>query len=185
MSLGKNRKRINVKGGGTLQLRELAPNPTDPFSDIGYLVSSKLTDEHTIIELSDERGDFIDAKSGGRKVHWETVLKQSGVDEINLLKNAEGKYYEVYYAVKTANDSLTQEISLCLCKIKPGPVLEFKSATERTIQVTIYALAPAAGVTRTPAAFNVVIHEPYVITEGPVANGSPSDTAGSVAAAIL
>jgi hypothetical protein len=185
MSLGKNRKRINVKGGGTLQLRELAPTPADPFLDIGYLLSSKLTDEHTMIELSDERGDFIDAKSGGRKVHWETVLKQSGIDEINLLKNAEGKYYEVYYSVKTANDSMVQEVSLCLCKIKPGPVLEFKSATERTIQVTIYALAPDANLTRTPAAFNVVQHEPYVITEGITANGAPTDTAAAVATAIL
>lgn len=185
MSLGKSRKRINVKGGGTLQIRELSPNATDVFSDLGYLLSSKLTDEHTIIELSDERGDLIDAKSGSRKVHWETVLKQSGIDEINLLKNAEGKYYDVFYSVKTVNDSLVQEISLCLCKIKPGPVLEFKSATERTIQVTLYALAPDASLTRTPSAFNVALHEPYVVTEGINANGSPSDSAAGVAAAIL
>ncbi|MFI5250798.1 MAG: hypothetical protein ACHQQQ_00075 [Bacteroidota bacterium] len=185
MSLGKNRKRINVKGGGTLQIRELSPNPTDTFSDIGYLVSSKLTDEHTIIELSDERGDFIDAKSGARKVHWETTLKQSGIDEINFLKNADGKYYEVFYSVKTGNDTMVQEISMCLCKIKPGPVLEFKSATERTIQVTIYALAPATTFTRTPSAYNVVAREPYLILEGLSATGVPSDTASSVASAIL
>ena len=185
MSLGKSRRRINVKGGGTLQIRELAPNASDAFFDLGYLLSSKLTDEHTIVELSDERGDFVDAKSGGRKVHWETVLKQSGIDEINLLKNAEGKYYDVYYSVKTANDTLVQEVSLCICKIKPGPVLEFKSATERTIQVTLYALAPDAGLTRTPPAFNIVIHEPYVITEGSTPNGTPTDTAASVAAAII
>jgi hypothetical protein len=185
MSLEKNRQRINVKGGGTLQIRELSPSPIDSFSDIGYLVSSKLTDEHTMVELSDERGDFIDAKSGGRKVMWETVLKQSGIDEINLLKNAEGKYYNVYYSVATSNGTLTQEISIAIAKIKPGPTLEFKSATERTITVIIYCLAPADDFTRTPAAFNVVKHEPYVITEGAVANDVPTDTASDLAAALL
>lgn len=185
MSLGKNRKRINVRGGGTLLLRELSPSPTDTFSDAGYIASSKLTDERDVITTTDERGELVEASTGSRSVRWETVLQQSGADEINLLRNADGKYYEAFYSVKTAGNTLVQEISLPLCRIKPGPVLEFASGAARTMQLTLYALSPKAAYVRTPSAFDVSAGEAYIIVEGTVANGVPVDPAAAVAAAIL
>lgn len=185
MSLGKNRRRINVKGGGTLMLRELSPSPSDTFLDAGYIASSKLIDEHDIITTADEHGDLVQTSSGARSVRWETVLQQSGADEIALLRDAAGKYFEAYYAVPTAGESLVQEISIPLCRIKPGPVLEFAAGSARTLQLTLHALAPAAAFARTPEAFNVTRAVPYTLTESADANGAPSDSASALAAAIL
>ena len=185
MALDRNRGRINVKGGGKFKLREESPTASNSWLDLGWATSLKLVDEHSMVDIIDDGGNFVDSKSGGRKATWEAVLKQSGIDEINLLKNAEGKYYDLYYSVLVANDTLTQEISIPLGKIKPGVVLEFKSATERTLAVQISCLAPKADYVRTPTAFNVTENVPYVITEGAVANDPPTDTASTLATAIL
>ena len=185
MSLGKNRRRINVRGGGTLMLRELSPSPSDTFVDAGYIASSKLIDEHDLITTTDEHGDLVQTSSGSRAVRWETVLQQSGADEIALLRDAAVKYFEAYYTVPTAGDTLMQEISIPLCRVKPGPVLEFAGGTARTLQLTLHALAPHASFARTPAAFSVAKAEPYILTEASEAHGYPTDGAVDLAAAIL
>lgn len=185
MSLGKNRKRINLRGGGTLQIRELSPSPSDQFVNVGYLASSKLMNEHAIITTTDENGNLVETSSGSRTVRWETVLQQTGADEIDLLRNAEGKYYEAYYAVKTGGNALVQEISLPLCRIKPGPVLEFAAGTGRSLQLTLYALAPKGSAVRSPVAYNIGAGEPYILVEGNTANGAPADAAATLATAIL
>ncbi len=174
MALQRSRTRINVKGGGVLKLREISPTQTDTFSDAGYLGGTDLTDEHSILEITEEAGTLVDALSGARKAVIKTTLKQSSIDEINLLKNAVGKYYDLYYYVKLANGSV-QELSAIPCKIKPGPVLSFKSATERVIEVTIYMLAPKASATRTPTAYNVTADEPYVFIENASAQNAPTE----------
>jgi hypothetical protein len=183
MSLGKNRTRVNVKGGGTLKLREMSPTQTDAFSEAGYLGGTDLNDEHSMLEIIDETGNLIDAQSGARKCILTTTLKQSGIDEINLLKNAVGKYYDAYYVVKGSNGTF-QELSMGVCKLKPGAVLKYASATERTIALTIYMLAPKAAATRAPTAFNVVADEPYVLIENAAAVGAPTE-ATTVFAALI
>ena len=183
MALGKDRRRVNVKGGGLLRLREISPSQTDTFSDVGYLGGSGLNDEHSMIEIIDEVGNLIDALSGARKAVFTTTLKQSTLDEINLLKNAVGKYYDLYYYVKLANGSI-QELTAIPVKIKAGPVLEYKSATERTIQVTIYMLAPKATATRAPTVYNVTVDEPYVLIENGSAQGAPTEATSTFATLI-
>jgi hypothetical protein len=184
MALQKSRTRINVKGGGTLKIRELSPSASDTFLDVGYVTSDTLLDEHTMVDSVDDAGNFIDTKSGAQKVTWKAVLKQTSIDEINLLKNAVGKYYDLFYSVVLANGN-TQEFRVWLGKIKPGLVLEFASATERKLELEITALMPKATFTATPTDYNVTAGAYYVVIDNAVAKGTPSDTAATMATAIL
>lgn len=183
MALQKDRSRINVKGGGDLRLRELKPTASDTFLKIGNIKGTDFIDEHTMVESIDDAGNYIDTNSGARKFTIKTVLMQSSADEINLMRNAVGKYYELYYKVRLQNGNY-QEFSIAVGKIKPGMVLAMKSATERDIELEIYGLAPNADLARTPTAYNVTENEPYVFVEGASPTDVPSDTASSVAALI-
>lgn len=174
LALARDRTRISVKGGGLAKIREISPSQVDAFLDLGYLSGSDINDEHNVLEIIDEAGNLIDALSGGQKSYIKTMLKQSSADEINLLKNAAGKYYDFYYYAKL-NNGRFQELTAIPCKIKPGPVLSFKSATERTIEVTIYFLAPKAAATRAPIGYNVTADVPYVLIEGAAATGVPTE----------
>lgn len=185
MALARNRTRQDVNGGGILKLREISPTASDTFLDAGYLGGSDLGDEHSIIKWIDEVGNVINAQSGQREAGIKSVLQQSGIDEINLLKNARGKYYDVYYYKKNLESGLIQELSAGICKLKPGPVISMKSNTQRTLALEIYFLAPKAAFTRTPTDYNIVADEPYVLIENAVAKGVPTDTAATMAAAIL
>jgi len=183
LALSRDRTRINVKGGGLAKIREISGTQSDTFSDLGYLGGSDVNDEHNFMEIIDETGSLIDALSGGQKAYIKTTLKQSSIDEINLLKNAVGKYYDFYYYAKL-NNGRFQELSAIPCKIKPGAVLSFKSATERTIEITIYFLNPKAAATRAPIGYNVVADQPYVLIEGAAATGVPTE-ATSVFATLI
>jgi len=183
MALQKDRIRENVKGGGVLKIREIYPNATNTFSDLGYLNGTDFKDERTENESMDEAGNFINVLTTGQKVTIETVLKQTSIDEINLLKNSEGKYYDLYYSVKLQNGN-TQELSIPLCKLKAGVTLSFKPEA-RTLPLTIYALAPKSDYTRTPTDYNVTVNVPYTLIENATAKGVPTDTASALATAIL
>lgn len=131
MALTRDRKRINVKGGGKLWIRQIFPDSgADTFFDLGYINETDFDDEHNMVESIDETGQYIDTKSGGQKVTWKVTLKQTGIDEINLLKNSDGKYYELYYSVLVANGNY-QEVSIPLAKVLLGPKLKF--AGERSV----------------------------------------------------
>jgi len=184
MSLAKSRTRIFVVGGGEAKVRQISPSASDVFLNIGYLGGTTLNDNFNMMEIVEEAGNLIDVKAGSRVAKLETTLKQSTIDEINLVKNSANIYYDFYYKCPLST-TYVQEISVAICKIVPGPVLEYKNDTERTIKVTIYFLAPAGAFTRTPTAFNVVENVPYVITETASANGAPSDTAATLATAVL
>lgn len=182
MALQKDRRRVNVKGGGILQVREIDPG-TGTFADLGFISDDVFTDEHTMVESIDSKGDYIDTKSGARKVQWTSTLMQTSKEEIDLMRNAEGKYYELYYKV-VLNNANIQEFVIPIARITPGAVLEFKSATQRTIKLTITALAPAAALTRTPTDYNTTIWTPYVLVENAVAVGVPTDAVTVPRAAI-
>jgi hypothetical protein len=186
LALARSRIRQDVNGGGILKAREIYPTASDVWLDLGYLGGTDLGDEHSVIKWIDEAGNVINAQSGQREAGIKSILQQSGIDEINLLKNARGKYYDVYYYKKNLETGTIQEISAAICKLKPGPVLSMKSNSQRTLALEIYFLAPKAAFTRTPAGFNVVADEPYVIAEqASVALGAPTDTAATMAATIL
>lgn len=178
-----DRRRISVKGGGLLQLREIDPTPTTSFSTIGFISATEFLDSHTLVESIDDKGDFIDTKSGARAVSLKTTLMQTTKEEIDWMKNAEGKYFEAYYKV-TLNNGQIQELVMPVCRVKPGVELSFQSATQRTIALEVHVLAPATALTRTPSAYNSAQWVPYVLTEGGSANGAPSDAATVPQAAI-
>jgi len=184
MPLGYDRRAINVKGGGTLQLRVIDPTAQQgAFASVGFIKNDILVDEHGIVESQDSKGDAIDAKSGSQKVKFTSVLMQSSKDEIDLMKDAKDRYYEMYYKAVN-NDATIQEIVAAVCRIKPGIEIAFGAATERNISLEIHFLAPATVLTRTPAAYNTAQWVPYVLTEGAAANGAPTDAATVPQAAI-
>jgi len=186
MALQRDRTRQDVNGGGTLKLRQISPTPSDTFLDVGYLGGTDAEDAHSIIKWIDEVGNVINAQTGQRECGLKGILYQTSIDEINLLKNARGQYFDLYYYKKNLETGKIQEISACISKLKPGPVLSMKANSQRTLALEVYFLAPKAAFTRTPAGFNVVADEPYVIAEqASVALGVPSDTASSLAAAVL
>lgn len=184
MALGKSRLKIAVKGGGTLQIRELYPTPTNSYSDLGYVENDIVLEESDVIDSVDETGLVIQSQSGNKKLTWKSTLLQTGIDEINLLRNADGKYYDLYYSVLLPNGN-TQEFRVWLCKLKPNLNLEFSSGATRKIEVEFTALAPKANFTATPTDYNVVAGKYYVVIENATAKGAPTDTASSMANAIL
>jgi hypothetical protein len=146
------------------------------FASVGFIKDDSWIDEHTLVESQDSKGDAIDAKSGAQKSVWKSVLMQTSKDEIDLMKDAKDRYYEMYY--KTVNNDATiQELVAPVCRIKPGVEIAFAAATERNIALEIHMLAPATALTRTPAAYNTVQWVPYAFTEGAAANGVPTDAA--------
>jgi hypothetical protein len=186
LALARDRTRQDVNGGGLLKVRQISPTPADPWLDLGFLGGTDFGDEHSIIKWIDEVGNVINAQTGQREAGIKSILYQTSIDEINLLKNARGQYFDVYYYKKNLETGKIQEISACCCKLKPGPVLSMKSNSQRTLALEIYFLAPKAAFTRTPIGFNVVADEPYVIAEqASTPLGAPTDTASSLATAVL
>ena len=188
MSLGRVRTRENAKGGGVLWIREISPTASDTFLDLGWLGGTTLDDKQTSIESKDERGDLSIILYSDRTAMLKTILHQVSQDEIDLVNKISNQnaFYDIYYPVLLENGD-TQEISAAICQIKMGVPIEYKAA-QRSLACDIYMLAPAAAFTRTPTAFNVVVSPerlPYVMTTNTVAKGKPSDTASTLATAIL
>jgi hypothetical protein len=176
MALGLSRTRINVKGGGDIQIREINPTPSDTFLSLGSVKDVTFIDEYGMVESIDGAGDYIDTKPGSRHAHVTAMLQQSTKEEIDVMKDAAGKHYEIYYTV-TLNDGSFQEFVAPICRITPGMNLAFASATERTIALDIHFLAPFGILTRTPVSYNTADREPYAVSESSSQIGAPSDAA--------
>lgn len=188
MALLKSRDRVSVKGGGLLKIRQIAPTPSDTWLDVGYLGETNLEDTRNMVESMDERGFTIDYLEGSSAPLIRSTLKQTSIDEINLLKNDSGIYYEVYYYVKTGKGYF-QELDILLAKLKPGPVLQFAAATERTLVLELHMLAVNATgtITRAPTGFNMdtSVNPYYVLVENAAAINAPSDTASAMKTAAF
>ena len=188
MSLGRFRIRENARGGGNLWIRQISPTASNTFLDLGWLGGTTLDDKQTAVESKDERGDLVIVLYSDRTAMLKTILHQVSQDEIDLVNNISNQnvFYDIYYPVVLENGA-TQEISAGLCQIKMGVPIEYKPG-QRTLPCDIYMLAPAAAFTRTPTDYNVVISPeriPYVMITNTVAKGKPTDTASSLATAIL
>lgn len=177
------RKSISVKGGGDLQYRQIDPTPGSSFTSMGYLKQVNLSDQYTMNESRDAAGNVIDYKESGQVLVVKGTLMQTTKTEIDVQRLAKGQYHEFYYYV-LLNNGNTQEFSIPIARLKPGQALDFKMG-ERTIEMEIHALWPAANFTRTPTAYNVTQGVPYVLTEGATPNGAPTDSATTLAAAVL
>jgi hypothetical protein len=188
MALGRVRTRENAKGGGALWIRQISPAASNTFLDLGWLGGTTLDDKQSAVESKDERGDLAIVLYSDRVAMIKTILHQVSQDEIDLVNKISNNnvFYDVYYAALLESGN-TQEISAAICQIKLGVPIEYKSG-QRTLPCDIYMLAPGAAFTRTPSAYNVVVSPerlPYVMTENAVANGKPTDTASSLATAVL
>ncbi len=186
MVIQRNRLRINVKGGGKWYIRQLSPAPSNTLLDLGYIKSTDLNNSHKMVDSEDETGILIDSKSGGQQAEVKFVLQQSSIDEINLLNNANGIYYELYYKNANLANGYVQELSIPLGKIVAGETLKMAAATERTIDVTVKCLAPKADYVRGVTTFNVSENVPFILTETATAQYNTSNTeASAMATAIL
>ena len=188
MALARSRVRINVKGGGILKVEELTSGgAVATMSDLGYLTKVDISDTPGMVESVAADGILVNAQRGSQKVVFKGVLKQTTADEINLLKNASGKFYHVYYQVELSNPTLTyQEFYAPLCIIVPGPTLSFASETERTIEITIIVLAPKGNVTVTPAGFNITLPAIYTLVDtAAAALGQVTTTNGTIYTAAV
>lgn len=179
MALAKARTSINVKGGGLIKIRELHPTATDAWVDIGYLPKTTISDDHTMMEAGDETGLLIDWIDGNQRVKVTGSIMQSNTAEIGLLKNASGKYYELYYYVLLANGYFQEW--LFFGKFKPGFVLEFAAGAIREVPFEFWAFAVPATVTRNPTGWNVTAGDMYVFSEAAAAIAPPVDTAATIA----
>lgn len=185
MGLQKDRTRINAKGGGNLYARQLVSGSTDTaFVNLGQLVSSGLDDSPAMVDSVNEGGELVMTQVGSRKAKWDAVLMQAGIDEINLLRQADGKFYEIYYAVPLKNGN-TQEVVACPVIIVPKVTLAFAAATQRNIPVEIIFLMPKAAYTRNPTDYNNSTPNYYVMIENAVAKGAPVDQVGTVYTAVV
>ena len=185
MSLGRYRTLENAKGGGTLWIRQISPTPSDTFLDIGWIGGTTLDDKQSAIESKDERGDLAIVLYSERICMMKTILHQVGQDEIDLVNKManQNTFYDIYYPV-TLENTYVQEISACLCQVKMGVPIDYKSG-QRTIPCDFYMLAPKGAFTRTPTDWNVVSRAPYMMLTSATAKGKPSDTASSLATAVL
>jgi hypothetical protein len=186
MALARNRTRINVKGGGKLYIREISPTASNTYLDLGYLQSTEFMNDNAMVGEVDEAGVLPDMNQGSQKATLKAVLKQSSIDEINLLNNAAGKYYELYYKNANLANGYVQELSIPIAKLKVGTTLKGASATERQLELEVYALAPKAAYTRGVTAFNVTENVPFILTENATAQFNTSNTeASALATAVL
>ena len=180
---GKDRRQINVKGGGKVYYREIDPTPSNTFIDLGYIKESALNDIYNMIKSIDDAGHKIDNKEAGQEVTFTTKLMQTAKEQIDFQRLAAGKYFDIYIPI-LLNNGYTQEIRFPVARIVPGAKLEFKPV-ERTIDITIDALCPKAAFTATPTDYNVTENVPYIMIENAIAKGAPSDTASSLATAVI
>ena len=180
--MGKNRREINVKGGGYFAYREIDPTPTNGFTLIGFLADSNFDDSYDMIESRDDAGNYIDTKEAGQKPMFISNLLQSSKSVIDFMKNAKDKYFETYYKVQL-NNAQWQEYLFPVCRIIPGVKLEFKPG-ERRIPLSVSVLWPSAALSRTPSGFNTAIGEYYKLVEGSSPLLEPSDVATIPQAAI-
>ena len=183
-ALGKDRKRINVKGGGTWLARELSPTPVDGFSDWGVVESIAVITDAGMIDIMDAAGNALEYISGQNRVGVEVTLMQTTFDEITLARLFDGRYYDCLYNVLLQNGE-TQQWSFCLLKFAPGATLTFQGSTKRSLKLIGVSLAPKAAFTRTPTNFNVVANTPYIVYQNLTPAATPSDTAATMATTII
>jgi hypothetical protein len=179
----RDRTRFNVKGGGMLKLRQISPAASNTFLDVGYLGGTDFNDTKTNVTQKDEKGIVVNFNESEQEVILKSLLKQTGIDEIGLLKGSTGIYYEAYYSALLTNGN-TQELNFPCCKVDASVKLGYKPG-DRMLDITIHALAVKAAFVRNPVGYNIAADQAYVLVENAVALGAPADTAAAVATGVL
>ena len=141
MALGRSRKRIFVRGLGTLEVMQIEPTPDADFSDAGYLGGTTFNDDPGMLEVTDEQGNMIQNLRASKTCSIETKLLQTSADEVALLKNASGRVHAVRYSGLTQLDTF-QYFALDTGILVPKISLDFKPG-ERPLPLRIVGLKQA------------------------------------------
>lgn len=185
MALGKTRQTFSNKGGGLLKIKEIASGGAfTTMDDIGYLEESGLNIDPKMVTHDDERGFIINALSSGEEWRFKTKLMQVSIDEINLLKTSQNKYFHIYYKSAAFPNGNIQEIYIPLVKVISVIDLPFK-ADKRQIEVEFLALMPKAALTVVPAGLSVLVDTYGTIVENAVAVGEVTTTTGTIFITIV
>lgn len=185
LALQKDRNRFSNKGGGLLKLKEIASGGSfTSMDDIGYLGESGLNIDPKMLEIVDERGFMINSITSGEEWRFKTTILQVSIDEINLLKQAQNKYYHLYYKSAALPNGNIQEIYIPLVKIVNVLELSFKN-DKRNIQVEFLALMPKAALTVTPSGLSVAADSYGTILEGSSAVGEVTTSSGTIYTTIV
>jgi len=179
MALAKARGSLVVKGGGSLQIREISPSASDAFLSVGYVKATNFNNEHAMVESITDEGLVVQYLSSGEKFMMTVTLMQTAIDELNLLKDAgDDTVYEGYYHVALPSGQ-DQEINIPLMKFRRGFNISRQSG-EQTVEAMVQALSVKAAMTRNPTAYNIAAGAYFVLIENATAQGAPVDTASSV-----
>jgi len=139
MALGKSRQRIFVHGLGNCDVMELDPNPAIDFSDVGYLQDTVIEQSSTTESIIDESGALVDEKVKSLSVNFQTNLMQTGIDEINLIRNSTYKHFAIrYYGNADANNRFQYFVIPC-AKIIPSWQKKF-SPEKQLIAMNVKAI---------------------------------------------
>lgn len=127
MALGKYRTRFASKGLGNLEVREVSPSAGTEFLNAGWL-GEQGTEIGEVYEQElhrDETGSVANVDNHSRLTTLSTNLKQIGIDEMNLIRNAVGKVHALRYS-GMVNPSLFQYYCIEQGKINPSMARGFK-----------------------------------------------------------
>lgn len=127
MGLGKYRTRFSAKGLGNLEVREVSPSAGTEFLNAGYL-GEEGTEVGEVYEQElhrDETGAVANVDNHSRLVTLATNLKQVGLDEINLIRDAKDKIHALRYS-GMVNPDLFQYYCMEQARINPNLTRGFK-----------------------------------------------------------
>ena len=138
MALSRSRQRIFGKGLGKVEIRLVEPTADTSFTDIGYLDESTVEDMYSHKEeIEDENGNLIQSLFFGEKAKLQTILQQTGTDEINLLRNSVGNVYAIRYSGKDQSDHF---MYYCFDKAILDPSVALKFKGKRTLPLNAHAI---------------------------------------------
>lgn len=140
MGLQKDRTRQHVKGLGDLEVRQVEPTNAAAFDNVGYLdeAGTDVIDDYVMEEIKDESGNLVNVLEQSHKVTLATNLSQTSLEEVNLIKGAEGKCFAIRYFGK-ASPTRFQYFCIEKGKINPSVPLGYKPG-KRTLPLRAWAL---------------------------------------------
>jgi hypothetical protein len=142
---GKYRSRIFAKGLGNFTVLELSPTADTIFRNPGYLDNTALKDLVEVEVVKDENGNVILARENSQEARFLTNLKQTSIEEINLLRNAGGKLYAARYYGLT-KDNVFQYFCIETGSITPGVELPYgKTARMLALNLLCHYLTDTRG----------------------------------------
>lgn len=184
MALAKDRTRFSVKGFISIKVKQITSGGADTTMDfLGYSENTDFMVDHEMVDFRDEEGKLRHRLSSAETWRKTINLLQVGIDEINLLKSANGKFFHLYAIAQLINGNY-QEIYMPLVTINPKIDLKFAPG-KRTLPVEVTALMPKGAVNVTPSAFNVPADAYGVIIENASAQGEITTATGTIYSAAV